>query len=294
MGGRKGGGSPTSTTTVERELAPEQRQLLNAVIPIAEQTLNRGVKLYPGSAIATQNPYETQAQSAAVNLAGNLLPQMTAETIANQSFLQSGQAGTIANPALQAAINSAVAPIVDNYTQQVLPSIRGGAISAGGLGGSRQGIAEGLASQALFRSMGETAAPIANEAFLRGLQAQTTALGLAPQTAQMSLLPANVLSGVGQQQRQFEQAKLTEEAQRYITDQLLQFELAKQVAGLAFGIPGGSTTTTASAFIPKPESNPLMGGLGGAMTGASIGSAFGPWGAAIGGVGGGLIGLFSS
>lgn len=35
------------------------------------------------------------------------------------------------------------------------------------------------------------------------------------------------------------------------------------------------------------------GGLSGAASGAAAGSMFGPWGAAIGGVGGGLLGLFS-
>lgn len=35
------------------------------------------------------------------------------------------------------------------------------------------------------------------------------------------------------------------------------------------------------------------GGATGAASGAAMGSAFGPWGTAIGGVGGGLIGLFA-
>lgn len=291
MGGSSGGGGQ-STTTVERELSPEQRQLLQKVIPIAEQTLEQGVNLYPGSTIAPQNPLETQGQQLAVQAAQGPLGDFNAETIAANRFLQSGLAGTTYNPALREAIDAATAPIMDNFTQNVLPNIRSGAVTSGQLGGSRQGIAEGLATQSALRAVGETAAPIANEAFLRGLQAQTSAIGLAPQTVQQQFIPANVLSSVGAQQRSFEQAALTEEAQRYITEQLLPFELAKQVAGLAFGFPGGDTTAT--SLQPGPKSNPIGGALGGAATGAAVGSFFGPWGTAIGAAGGGLLGLFAS
>jgi uncharacterized membrane protein len=55
------------------------------------------------------------------------------------------------------------------------------------------------------------------------------------------------------------------------------------------GIPYGNTSTTSQ----QNYSNKAMGALGGAATGAMIGSEIMPgWGTAIGAVGGGLMGLF--
>jgi hypothetical protein len=291
MGGSKGSGA--STQTVQQELSPEQQKLLGMVTPIAEETLAKGVQLYPGSTIAGFDPLETQASQQAVQVANNALPAINADALSANNMLLSGRAGTLDNPALQGAIDAATRPIIDNLTQQILPNIRSGAVTAGGMGGSRQGIAEGLSSQGAMRAVGETSAGIANEAFLRGLQGQVSALGLVPQTQQAMLAPTNILGAVGAQNRAMEQALLTEESQKFINEQLIQFELAKQVAGLAFGMPGGGTTATTLA---PGSSGPgaLQGALGGAATGASLGAMFGPWGALIGGAGGALMGGLSA
>jgi hypothetical protein len=54
-------------------------------------------------------------------------------------------------------------------------------------------------------------------------------------------------------------------------DQQADYLKAKDVMGLAAGIPGGSTVSTASG----PKKNSLTGALGGAAAGASLGSTLG-------------------
>lgn len=58
-----------------------------------------------------------------------------------------------------------------------------------------------------------------------------------------------------------------------------------------------NTSTTSNGWSTQAyqptSSNPAMSGLGGALSGASMLSSLGPWGAAAGAVGGGLMGLLS-
>lgn len=63
------------------------------------------------------------------------------------------------------------------------------------------------------------------------------------------------------------------------------------LADMMNGLPAGQNSS-GSGTVPNQPRNRTMTGLGGAATGASMGSYFGPWGAAIGGIGGGLLGAF--
>jgi hypothetical protein len=66
------------------------------------------------------------------------------------------------------------------------------------------------------------------------------------------------------------------------------WQLLNNYSNLIQGQYGGNTSTTTPYY-----QNQLAGGLGGAASGAAMGSMFGPWGTAIGAVGGGLLGAFS-
>jgi hypothetical protein len=73
-----------------------------------------------------------------------------------------GQANT---STLDPVVNSALTRMSDNFNTQVLPGIDQGAVAAGQYGGSRQGIAQGLAMKGLSQSMGDTAANMYNNAY---------------------------------------------------------------------------------------------------------------------------------
>ncbi|KKL95599.1 hypothetical protein LCGC14_1852920 [marine sediment metagenome] len=197
------------------------------------------------------------------------------------------------NPALQAATEAAIRPITEQFTQSVLPNIRQGAITAGGFGGSRQGIAEGAASQAFLRQVGDTSAEIQSTAFGQGLDLFGRALFAAPGTAQLGLLPTQIQEAVGLQQQQQQQRLLTEEAQRFVNAQLIPFAAAQDVAGLAFGFPGGQATSVTSGDAGGGFSiqSGIRGALSGAASGAVIGSLVPGVGTGIGAGLGALAGL---
>lgn len=241
-----GGGGQTSTTTTTQELSPEQRRLINLVIPTAEQFAKSPPELFPGSAIQPFDPLQVQAQENLLALAGpgGPLPALTGQAGLASQFLLGPVLFPESNPALAAATEAAIRPLQENFQNVILPGIRGEAITAGGFGGSRQGIAEGLAAQGLTRQIGDVTSTIQASAFQKSLDAMTRALFAAPATAQLQFLPSTAVGAVGAQRQQFEQAQLSEEAQRFISEQLIPFATAQDIAALAFGLPGGSVTST--------------------------------------------------
>lgn len=248
---------------VNPEFASLQNQLsaLQARLAGLPETLPGGE---PRSAIQPFDPLQLQAQENLLALAGpgGGLPALTEQAGEASQFLLGPVLFPESNPALAAATEAAIRPLTEQFQNVILPGIRGEAITAGAFGGSRQGIAEGLAAQGLTRQTGDITASIQADAFQQSLDAMTRALFAAPSTAQLQFLPTAATGAVGAQRQQMEQALLSEEAQRFISEQLIPFATAQDVAALAFGIPGGSVTSTSE-----------LGGGGGGGLGSALGIA---------------------
>ena len=168
--GLGGGGGGESRTVTTQELSPEQQELLKLVIPEARKFVADPPQQFPGSAIVPFTPNQLGAQQSALSQAfGGNVSQVTDAAAQAQQFALGPVLFPESNPALQAATQAAIRPITEQFTQSVLPNIRQEAITAGGFGGSRQGIAEGQASQAFLRQVGDTSAQIQSEAFGQGL-----------------------------------------------------------------------------------------------------------------------------
>lgn len=73
--------------------------------------------------------------------------------------------GQVNTSALDPVVSNAMRRMGENFNEQVMPGIRSGAILAGGYGGSRQGVAEGLAAKGLLQSMGDMSSNMYNNAF---------------------------------------------------------------------------------------------------------------------------------
>lgn len=97
------------------------------------------------------------------------------------SALSKSLSGAVDTSTLNPVINNTMRRMGENFNEQVLPGIRGGAVAAGQYGGSRQGIAEGLASKGLSYSMGDAAASLTDSAYRDAQNRMTsTANSLAP------------------------------------------------------------------------------------------------------------------
>ncbi len=103
-------------------------------------------------------------------------PSRTAQS--SNIFSDPGIWNPAANPGLQQAIVAAQRPTWEGLTEQALPAIRSQAISTGPYGGSRQGIAEGLATSRATRNAGDIAAKMANDMYAANLAAVNSRYGM--------------------------------------------------------------------------------------------------------------------
>lgn len=103
------------------------------------------------------------------------------------------------NPYLDSAMNAAIRPLTQQYTEQVLPGIRNSSIGAGSLGSSRQGIAEGIASRGYMDAVGGVTANMGNSAYNQGLNTMTQTLGYAPSMMNLGMTPSGIYQDVGTQ-----------------------------------------------------------------------------------------------
>lgn len=269
-----GMGGGNSTTTTVQELSPEQKQLISGVIPIAQQTLANPPKMYPKSGITPFQPLQSQAQQMTINAANSMIPTANqqgsrfnalmgeyGQQMNNTDFLTSGDVlHPGSNPALQAAIEAASRPTIQNFQEQIMPQITQSGVASGGFGGTRQGIAEGIASRGATQTIGDIAATMASQNYQAGLGAMTQGMGIASNNMAgqqnllgnmsgilgQSLLPAQLLEAVGGQQQAMKQAQLSEAVQRFVNQQMIPFSVAQDVAAMAFGMPGGSTKSTST------------------------------------------------
>jgi hypothetical protein len=267
-----------------------------------------------------EKTYQTLANTL---LPGANIPGFTGQT---QQYVTNPWEGMAqADPALQSYIEAAQRPTWQGLTEQALPAIRGGAVSAGGFGGSRQGIAEGLATGRAAQAAGDIATRMAGDRYATNLQAlqqrygtnigaeqarYATNVGAEQQrldliqrarqgdvTAVMQLLqltptvqgaqavPGLTTGAVGDVQQQMEQARINEALGRFNYSQLAPFLQSKEILSLVQGLPGGSTVSTGNV----PQANPWLQALGGASAGTAIGSTFGPAGAGVGALGGAAL-----
>ena len=157
-----------------------------------------------------------------------------------------------------------------NLTESTLPAIRSGATGSGQFGGTRQGIAEGLASGRASQAIGATSAGIANQGYQTGIDAMTKSLALLPQTQQAQLAPALATSGVGDVRQNMSQQLLGEQNLYEQYPQLLPLLLGQTFTGLGASIPAQGSTTTGTAS----RGNPLLQGVG---TGISALAALAPF-----------------
>lgn len=329
-----------STTTV---LGPEQKQLFSLAMPGLTQFAAHTPQRYQGETVAGFTPNQvagtesmiqgsqlgSQATigrvNAALDTAQNLPNTLdwTGKPLVTSSdvFNDPGIWNPANNAGMRAAIDAAQRPLYNQLNESVLPGLKSDAVLAGGLGGSRQGVAEGLAAGKTATAAGDVGAKIAEDLYGANLAASNAryatnigaenqryatdqarygtnvsatlqALGLTPQLASSLnaayIQPGAIQASVGEQQQALEQARINAQVQGYNYDQLAPMLQSKEILSLLQGMPGGTTVSTGNV----PQANPFTTALGGAAAGAAVGSAIPGIGTGIGagvGAGGALL-----
>lgn len=196
----------------------------------------------------------------------------------SRAFLQSGALlDPATNPVLGAQIEGAINPVQRRLQEEVLPGIASDFVGNNMFGSSRQGIAEGQAvgefadtaaqiaaelqannfNQGLGAMLNASLAPLsaAGEVTGQGLEAGSSGLGnaagllmqslqAAPEAGSFAFTPGLTMEGLGRMEQADDQARLNEAASRFMTEQMLPFMQAQDVANLAMGLGGGSSVAT--------------------------------------------------
>lgn len=289
---------PSQTTQTQKTEPWEgQQPYLRDLLARAQSQMNQGGgEFYPGQLVAPQSQQTVQAQKMLTSAAGGMQP--TIDAASSQAIWNLTGAQDIGNhPYLQNAINAAAQPVVQNFNSVggPLAQIRGSftANNSGGTG-TREGIAAGVAQRGLGQILANMSSTMTMDAYRQAQDNAMKTLALAPQTAAMATMPAELMQAVGGQNDAYAQSLINAEVARHNYNAQLPWLNLQNYGNLVTGNMGSTSTGTTTA--PSSSTNPLLAGLGGAATGASIagimgkGATFGPWGAGIGA----LLGLLGS
>jgi len=157
----------------------------------------------------------------------------------------------IANsPTLNAAKQASMSQLIDAFTQAggPLSQIRNSATGNGTYGGSRQGIAEGLALKGLSQSMANANAQLDSNAYGQGLQTFNSTVNSLPTLLQSMQAPATTMAGVGANTEGYKQGQENYNANVRDFNVNKDWAPLQQMAQLLYGgmTPGSSTSGTTS------------------------------------------------
>ena len=277
-----GGGSSKSTTSTKVEIPPEFEPYLygrgrtTGILPTTEKLYNSGQLSPTPTKSATTSTAEKMALDTANNIQNQWLPQFQNlyNSMSNQQQLSGSQQ-------LTDAMNAASSDLKSQYANVTNQAIEDAALSSGQFGGSRQGIAEGLAKSELDKNILNTNAQLQYGALAQDVQntlaGQQLAGNYSSVLTDLMQAPTTLYSQVGNAQ----------DAYRDAVNAAPAANLTSYAEIIRSMIPGTNSISKTSGGGPSTAKSVL----GGAASGAAMGSMFGPLGTAIGAGVGGLAGL---
>ncbi len=243
--------------------------------------LDQPFQFYPEQRYAGLQPLQEEAlgmqEEYARGLGGMVDPSMSAW----QSMLSAPDAAN--NPFVQAMIGEQANVLNRNLTENLLPAIQSGAIGAGQLGGSREGVASGIAMRGTQDALARAAAQTQLDAYGKGLAQQQYGLGATPSMVGLGQIPAQMLAGIGDIRRGEAQREIDEDIARFEFEQREPWDRMSQWVSPYQSMSQPYTTTTAESQY-KPSAMQVGGQLVGMVS--SLMGAFNPMGGGGGGGGG--------
>ncbi len=286
------GPSDTQTTIQKSEpwaqqipyLVGDPKKGIPGLFPEANRLYqSAGPLYYPGQTVADMSPERAAALAAQAARAQGGSPLMAASAAELGKTL--GGAYLNANPYLQSAIDAASRGVTRNYQDAVAPGIDSAFSLAGRYGSGAHVAAHDAAEKNLAAQLGDVAGNLGYQGYATERANMLNALNAVPAYAQADYGDIAQLADVGRQREALAQALIDDQIARWNFEQQMPADKLRQYAGLVQGNLGGTTSTT------QPYSSGA-GILGGATSGAGLGSLFGPWGVGIGAILGGLLGAF--
>jgi len=215
---------------------------------------------YPDSTIAPQSSLTSKAiqeTSGTAKDQRNLAADITGRIPQTYDIL------TQEDPYLAAAVEGAINPIQQRLTDVILPGIQDQFVMNGGIGGTRQGVAQATAINDFTRNALDTSSKMYADAYQQKLGNLTDltgrlALGLPSIQAGVSA-PQDTLYQGGGADYAYNQALLDDMVNRWNYEQNIPYDQIERYLNTLLGVPMGSETTASPT-----STNPLLsaGGMG--------------------------------
>ena len=314
MGGLFGGGGDSAKTqTVTQQnnppayLAPYLTDIAKRSSAAYADFLKKGYNMpYSGPRSAGQNSFDTKAQTSALSALPGFAtaPQQTYDL--GQFFSNKVNSGAYQKPgdmafnsgdneSTNAAVMASVKPILQDFQENIIPSLQSKAITSGALHGGKQADIVGRAARDTQNTIGDLAAKISYQDFAarrqidqadlsqrralmptlnaQEMQAGGMVPGLNSQAFAQALQPSSIYSTAADQTRGFAQQGINDKMTQYNELVNSPFAGLGPYAGLVQGtaLPGTGTSATNTMGYAQPGSNFLsgLGSLGTLSGGAS-------------------------
>jgi hypothetical protein len=264
-----GGSKQPDTTTQKMEPWSGVQPYLKDYLKLGQNVTKNPFQFYNGDTVAGFAPEQEMGFNLATQRALAGSPTQNAANQQVTNTLRGDYLNPDSNPFLKGTVDRALGDVQTRVNSQ---------FNNNNFGGSAH-------QETLQRGLGEQANAIYGQNYTNERNNQMSAVGNAIPLAAADYADASVLQGIGQQRQGLANQYLGLNSNTF--NQAAQFpyeQLQRYGNVVSQGTGTGGTTTTTG---PQQQSSPLAGALGGAATGFSIG---GPWGAAIGGIGGLLLG----
>ena len=245
---------------------PGPPQFPTAVQPLVEQTATSlenapSIQQFQGDRVADFTDLQTQGLGQVPGLAQALQGQAGTAAGGFNTFASGQQVGQ--NPFLDQAIAAMQQSANQNFQRNQLPAIRNNAVAAGGLGGSRQGIAEGLAISDLNQTLVNQEAGLRSGQFNQDQSNQLQALINQGNILGGQGAGSAALLGAGGIQQAQNQAEIGGAQQLFNEQQQQQFARDQQLLQILMGAPAAVPTLPASQ-------DPLTAGLGSGIVASQL------------------------
>jgi len=202
QGPQYGSAMQESTTTTNQQFTPwaSAQPTYDAMAAQMNAAAAAGPQ-YVGPSTDTQAGWDSGRHAAYTSLGA-----LANTGMENYNYL-SRAADVANNPYVQGMMENNRAAAQRSLTEDFLPAISRSAQAAGGMGGSRQGVAQGIAIDRAMRSLLEANNSLAMGAYSQGLSAQQNALGQLGAVQSAQLAPSLALASIGQSQEGYQQAQ---------------------------------------------------------------------------------------
>jgi len=273
-------GDNVTRTEVSPETEAAQKFLLN----IGEQLQNNPqlAEAFGGDFFADFNELQRKSLGGQLLDAGELESQgFGRDTLElGRKQLRGDFLDPASNPFLRDTVDAAIRPVIENFNEQLLPSLRSGIEGAGAFDSTRRQLLESDLGARVSNQIGDISTNLFGENFARERGIQQTSPGLLSAGASQFLLPNLLRSGVGQAFQQDEQLGLQNELAQFRE----QREAITRPGQAALPFLRSAAGAPAAQTQISPGTSPFAGGLQGGL--GALGAL-----AAIPGIGLPLAGL---